>query len=153
MINPTGGGGFDKQLAAHLLEAEQNLRLLPTTQELYRKSRSDDMFRVLRDEGWLIEDEIQRAMIRMHGANPDLPMALDSYRNCLVAALERFPELKEHAFFTRLNIAEAPIALSTIVPRSLKLFQENGVEICMGDLMDMAIAARKLLVLFVGSIT
>jgi hypothetical protein len=137
---------MDVPTAKHLVTVEQSLRLHPATQALYRKRRQQ-----VGDEQWLLEDDIQCAIMEWHGLDPTLS-ALNAYRE----AIGRFvhePSVRESAFFLRLNIMQAGAAIGSLVPSNIPLIDLNSEAHTLGMWMDVAADRRRPLVILAGSLT
>ncbi len=105
-------------------------------------------------EYWVLEDDLQREIMRMHGLRGVITdLALSLYRD----ALSKFyfsPAVQQSAFFIRLNIYSPGVPVGTLVPA-------NNISLCslqkhshtLQDYLTLAAKNRKKLAIFAGSIT
>lgn len=151
-------------VAIHLLKAEEALRKLPETQARYAASRcaiSPSQPVVVSNtagdatkEYWVLEDDLQREIMRMHGVRGVITdAALSLYRD----ALSKFyfsPAVQQSAFFIRLNIYSPGVPVNTLVPAddiSLCSLQKSPHKL--QDYLTLAANKHKKLAIFAGSIT
>lgn len=140
-------------MAVHVLQAEEALRLQDSTQQLYQQSRESPAFEALRATGWLLEDELQMAVMRWHGVLQPTSLTLQLYRQAL-ARHYYSPAVQNSAFFIRLNIMKEVPPVGTEVPLDISLLElSSRSPLSLRNLLDKANSLNKMLILFCGSIT
>jgi hypothetical protein len=106
---------IDATMAAHLLQAEERLRLLPVTQQRYAEIHHKKATNVL-DRSWALEDILQQEIMMIHGIPSHYTaLLLHDYRSA-IARWYHTPIVQQSAFFIRLNILKDGPALSSVVP-------------------------------------
>lgn len=157
-------------VALHLLKAEEQLRLLPETQQRYAASRTElhDDFSIEHKEtmastyplpkpqdAWVLEDDLQMEIMRVHGVTGKITATdLTAYRTALAQHYYSPAVQAQAPFFIRLNIFQPGAPVGTIVPASdIPLHTLDGQRITLSDHLQRAHAQQKHLVIFAGSIT
>eukprot|EP01031_Cornospumella_fuschlensis_P040592 gene40592-49489_t len=137
---------IDLRAAVHLVRAEEQLRLTDEVQALYRESRDSERYRAQRLAGWLLEDDIQKHMLRLHGLSEPSDQDLQDYRARLAQFYEE-PSFRAAAFFLRLNIVREPPAPGSALPEQAQLLLVQSEQATtLGALLDRAAAlGRRLL--------
>ncbi|RYG62129.1 hypothetical protein EON64_18140 [archaeon] len=102
----------------------------------------------------MLEDDIQKSMLRLHGLLDPSDQDLQAYRSHLVRFYEE-PSFRQAAFFLRLNIAQTPPAPGIALPEQVQLVRVQSEQPCLlGQLLDQARhRGCRLLVCLAGSLT
>lgn len=174
-IAATSDGTLDttaitEAVALHLLKAEEQLRLLPETQQRYAASRTelpDEFSTEHKDtvastyplpqpqETWVLEDDLQMEIMRAHGVTGKITAPdLAAYRAALAQHYYSPLVQADAPFFIRLNILQPGAPVGSVVPAAdIPLHSMDGQRITLAHHLQRARAQQKQLVVFAGSIT
>ena len=128
------------------------VRLLPETQELYAETRSSY---AQNSELWLLEDDIQLAMMKFHGFKTSQLhiKTLREYRAAITRHVQK-KTVRDAAFFLRLNVVVSGLPVDSPMPRDLTLYAlDDLAPQSLGEWMDKARAVGKKLIIMAGSVT